>query len=112
MRKILMLTLVLVVLAVCLQSQDAGKQTTIQGCLQYTNRHYVLTDSSGTQHRLSGYANKLKPHVGHEVEITGTEGVHTTSTTMEGGASSAHMVPDFKVSSVKHISDTCKAGSQ
>jgi hypothetical protein len=114
-RKTLMLTLVVVSFAVCSFAQDAGKtadMTTIQGCLQYTRHHYVLTDSSGKEHQLSGYANKLKAHVGHEIEVTGTEGTQSHSTTMQGAASSTHEVPVFKVSSLKHIADTCKAAGK
>ena len=107
-----MLTLVLLILAASLHAQDASKTATIQGCLQYTKHHYMLTDSSGTQHLLTGYANKLKAHVGHEIEVTGAEGVHTTSTTVDGAASTAHQAPDFKVSSIKHVADTCKASGQ
>ena len=112
MRRTLMLSLVAVILAACLQSQDASRTTTIKGCLQYVRRHYVLTDSSGTQHLLTGHANRLKPHVGHEIEVTGTEGVRTTSTTVDGAASTVHQAPDFKVSSIKHIADTCKTDGQ
>ncbi len=110
-----MLALVVGMFAVCLQAQGAGQTsgtTTIKGCLQYTSHHYYLTDSSGTKHMLTGYANKLKAHVGHEIEVTGTEGVHTTGTTQEGAASTAHQAPDFKVASVKHIADTCTSGGQ
>lgn len=106
MSKILMLTLVVISFALCSLAQDAG-MTTVQGCLQYTKHHYVLTDSSGKEHQLSGYANKLKAEVGHEVAVTGTEGVHSESSTMEGGASSPHQVPVLKVSRVKHVADTC-----
>jgi hypothetical protein len=105
-----MLTLVLLVLAASLQAQDASKTTTIQGCLQYTKHHYMLTDSTGAQHLLTGYANKLKAHVGHQIEVSGTEGVHTTSTTVDGASSTVHQAPDFKVSGIKHVADTCKAG--
>ena len=114
-RKTLMLTLVVISFAVCSFAQDAGKttdMTTIQGCLQYTKRHYVLTDSSGKEHQLSGYANKLKAHVGHEVEVTGKEGTRSVSTTVQGAASSTHEVPVFVVSSLKHVADTCKAAGK
>jgi hypothetical protein len=110
--KTFMLTLVVIGSVVCSLAQDAGKTTgttTIQGCLQYTKHHYMLTDSSGKEHQLSGYANKLKAHVGHEIEVTGTEGTHSESSTMDGMASSTHQVPVFKVSSMKHIAETCKA---
>ena len=112
MRKTLMLIFVGLMLAVGLQAQDAGKasdQTTIQGCLQFTKGHYFLTDSSGTAHQLSGYANKLKGHVGHTVEITGKPGVRTIGTTVQGAASTATEQHVFKVMDVKHVADTCQA---
>ena len=123
MRKILMVTLVLAC-ASWLQAQDAGKMgqdagkmdagkmgmVTVQGCLQYAKHHYTVVDKDGNQHRLIGYANKLKAHVGHTVEITGKETTHSESTTMEGTASTAHQAPAIQVSGVKHIADTCKAG--
>jgi hypothetical protein len=113
-RRILVSVFAVAALAACLQAQDAGKgsMTTIQGCLSYAKHHYVLTESNGTTHELSGYANKLKEHVGHEIEVTGTPGVRTEGTTMEGAASTAKHMPDFKVSSIKHIADTCKAAGQ
>jgi hypothetical protein len=110
MRKILF-TLVLLLSAAWLQAQDnMGKAgpTTIQGCLSNSNGQYWLTDSSGVKHQLSSHANVLKNHLGHEVEITGTEAVKTTGTTVQGGASSAKQIPVFRVQSVKHIADTCK----
>ncbi len=92
--------------------QAAGNSSTmtIQGCLQYTGHQYKLTESNGTAHELSGAATKLKPHVGHEIEVTGTEGTKTTSTTMQGGASSAKEHPVFHVTSVKHLAETCTSG--
>lgn len=115
MRKTLILTLAVMVFAICLQAQDSGKNsntTTITGCLSYAQQHYVLTDSSGTAHRLSGHANRLKPHVGHEVEITGKEGTHTVGLTEQGVASSAAEIPVFVVSTVKHVADTCSSGTK
>jgi hypothetical protein len=111
-RKTLMLTLVVAGFVVCSFAQDAGKttdMTTIQGCLQYTRHNYVLMDNSGKEHELYGHANKLKAHVGHEVEVTGREGTRSVSSTVQGAASSTHEVPVFKVSSLKHVADTCKA---
>jgi hypothetical protein len=105
MRKFLTLSL-LALFAISMQAQDAGTKT-IQGCLQFARHHYFLTDSSGAQHQLSGEANKLKAHIGHEVEITGTEGVKTVNTTTDGSASSTKELAVFKVQSIKHIADTC-----
>ena len=114
MRMMLSISVLAMLFTTCLQAQESGKSsdaTTLQGCLQYNHRHYVLTDSSGTAHQLAGSLSKLKPHVGHEVEVTGSEAVHTRSTTQEGAASSAHMTPVFTVTAVKHIADSCTAAS-
>jgi len=111
-RKILLLT-VLVSVAVSVQAQNAGSSsgpTTIQGCLRYHHHEYTLRDNNGKNHQLSGYANKLKPHTGHEVEVTGTESTHTVNTTQEGAASTVKEVTVFKVTSVKKIADTCPTG--
>jgi hypothetical protein len=108
------MTILAIVFASLLEAQEPAKnsaETTIQGCLRYTRRQYVLTETNGTAHQLSGSSRKLKPHIGHEVEVTGTEGVHTRGTTQQGAASSAHMTPIFRVSAVKHIADSCTAGN-
>ncbi len=115
MRATLVMAMLVSLFAVCLQAQQADNKSnmkTVQGCLKYNHRHYVLTESNGTEHQLAGSRGTLKPHVGHEVEVTGTEGVHTTGTTQEGAASSAHMAPTLQVSSIKHIADTCTAAGK
>lgn len=81
---------------------------TIQGCLQIDNGEYTLTDSTGTVHRIAGSGKKLKPHVGHEVELTGKPSWRTLDTTLAGGASSAKTQYVFDVKSVKPIADNCK----
>ena len=105
--------LVLLLSAGCLLAQEnmgkpAGSESTIQGCLSSASGHYYLTDSTGMKYFLSGYANKLKGHVGHEVAITGVDSVKTTGTTQEGAASTAHQQHVFRVKSLKHIADSCK----
>ncbi len=113
MRKTLMLTLVLLISAIWLQAQDAGQtmgksdMMTVQGCLQVSNGRYSLTESNGDVHQLTGAATKLSKHIGHEVEITGTPRTRTSSTTQEGTASTAHVVPAIGVKTIKHIADTC-----
>ena len=114
MRKLLMLTLVLLVSAVWLQAQDAGQtmgktsdMITVQGCLQVANGRYSITDSNGVVHQLTGAATKLSPHVGHEIEVTGTPRTRAASTTEQGTASTAHVVPAIGVKTIKHIADTC-----
>jgi len=111
--KILTLTLVLLISAVWMQAQDAGKGKTsnletIEGCLQSSEGQYSLIDDTNTIHRLTGGASKLKQHVGHQVEITGKPGVRTLDTTPLGAGSSAVVQAIFEVKSVKHIADICK----
>ena len=111
MHKQLLLIVTLLVTA-ALGAQDAGKAsgpTAIQGCLQYTNGHYRLTEDNGTVHQLQSQANKLAKHVGHEVTITGNPAVRSVGTTIQGGASSVKEEQVFKVSKVEQIADTCKA---
>ncbi len=113
MRKIVLLSL-MVLVGIAVQAQMADNSsgtTTLKGCLQYTKHHYYLTDAGGKEHMLSGAATKLKAHVGHEIEVTGTEGTHTMGSTSDGMASSAHEIPVFNVTNIKHIADTCKAGT-
>ncbi len=78
-----LLLIVTLLITAALGAQDAGKPSspsTIQGCLQYTNGHYRLTEDNGTIHQLQSQANKLAKHVGHEVEITGTPAVRSVDT--------------------------------
>jgi hypothetical protein len=111
-RKTLMLTLVLMVSAVWLQAQDAGKTsdlTTIEGCLRHSEGQYTLIDDTNTIHHLVGGAKLLARHIGHQVEVTGKPGVRTLDTTPQGAASAAVVQPTIEVKSVKHIADTCKS---
>jgi hypothetical protein len=117
-RKRLALALVLLLSAACSQAkqremgQAAGKdskETTIEGCLSSSSGQYFLIDSGGMRHQLSGYANKLKAHVGHEVQITGKPSIKTEADTSYGAASSAEEIPVFEVKSVKQVADACKS---
>ncbi len=116
MYKTIVLALVLLASAAWLQAQDMGQSgstsnsTTVQGCLQNAAGRYSLKADDGTIYRLTGAANKLKDHVGHEVAITGTPTTRTKATTEQGAASTAHQVPVIKVTDIKHIADTCSAG--
>ena len=117
MRKILMLALLLLCTA-CVQAQPANPSsdkdkasdvTTIQGCLQSAAGIFTLTESNGTTHRLSGYANKLSHQIGREVKITGAPGVKTIDTSQQNIEPSASEIPVFNVKSVTRIADTCKS---
>ena len=120
MHKTVLLALALLISAVCSPAQQGHSSssadqknvpglTTIEGCLQSASGQYSLTDSSGKVYQLSGYANKLSRHIGHQVQITGKPGVKTVSDTSYGAASSAEQIPVFDVKTVTHVADTCKA---
>ena len=67
--------------------------------------------ADATKYRLDGDDSKLKPHVGHKVEITGT--VEPTPMAGGGGAAVEHSTPSnltapkLKVDSVKMIAAGC-----
>ena len=56
-------------------SSTTDPNTTIRGCLSSSSlgdNHFTLTqDQTGTVFALSGIADQLRLHVGHEVEVTG-----------------------------------------
>ncbi|MGC2450983.1 MAG: DUF5818 domain-containing protein [Candidatus Sulfotelmatobacter sp.] len=88
--------------------QSAGAQTTVEGCLSGSNGNFTLTDKDGMSYQLTGDAAKLSEHVGHEVKVTGM----SSSGAGASGASStgAGANSTIQVTSVKHISKTCKSG--
>lgn len=76
MHKILMIALLVLIPAACLQAQQgassdnqmSGKKSaakTIEGCLQSAGGKYTLTKSDGTTVTLSSHANVMAKHVGH-----------------------------------------------
>jgi hypothetical protein len=84
----------------------AGGQVTVEGCLSGSSGNFTLTDKNGTAYQLTGDTAKLSEHVGHEVKITGTSGSADASgsQTSASGAGQA-----LQVTSMKHISKTCKS---
>jgi hypothetical protein len=114
-RKILLLTLVVLISAAWLQAQDSGQMsskgsspTSIEGCLKFADGHYRLTDSTGTVYQLSNEANKLTHYVGQQIKVTGMMGVRSVDTTVQGTESTAKEQSVFKVKTVTHVADTCK----
>ena len=114
MRKTLMLALLLLSAAwsqALQESQSSGSTSspdTIEGCLQMDNGEYTLTDNTATVHRLAGASKKLKPQLGHQVELTGKPTWRSLDATLAGGASSVKTQYVFEVKSVKRIADACK----
>ena len=121
MTRTLLLALTLLVSAAWMQAQGqypqtgssqtgapASGQTTVEGCLQHSDGNYTLTDNAGTTYQLQGAASKLKEHVGHEVQITGStmSGATSTTTGTRNGTQSSLMVE-----SVKHVSKSCKSAN-
>ncbi len=94
------------------KSANTGSQTTVVGCLSGSAGSYMLTDKKGDNFELTGDIAKLSEHVGHEIEVTGTESA--ASTTTSSGASNSTMGQAQKtidVTSFKHVSKTCQTGS-
>jgi len=123
--KVVRLTLVLLISAVWLQAQSAnpssnagqtsGKTsnlTTLTGCLQISDGHYILTEDNGTPNQLSGAASKLGHQTGHRIEVTGKPGIKTIDSTSVGAGSSVIEQVVFEVKSVKQVADTCKSPAQ
>ena len=96
-------------------SSDTGNQTTVQGCLSGSADNYTLTDTSGTTYQLTGNTSKLRKHVGHQVEITGTaaaSGGQSSAGRSETGAAgngANSQQQTLQVSSVKHLSTSCNS---
>src|SRR5215470_13912770 len=91
----------------------AAGQMTVEGCLSGSNGSYTLTDKNGMTYQLTGDTARLSEHVGHEVRITGTRSSASsnagdgTASSAAGGAGSEML----QVTSVKHISKTCKSAT-
>jgi hypothetical protein len=86
--------------------QASGTQKTVTGCLSQANGQYTLTSSKGMTYQLTGDSSVLANHVGHEIKVTGTESGAGASANASGQTSANG--PTIEVSSVKHISKTCK----
>jgi hypothetical protein len=91
-------------------SETAGGQMTVEGCLSGSNGNYTITDKNGTSYQLTGDNAKLSEHVGHEVKVTGTSASAGTGASGSTESSAGRAGQTLQVSSVKHISKTCKSG--
>jgi Protein of unknown function (DUF5818) len=83
----------------------AGNQKTVTGCLSQANGQYMLTTKKGNTYQLNGDSSELANHVGHEIKVTGTESSAGASGTANGATANG---PTIDVTSMKHISKTCK----
>lgn len=82
------------------QTAPAAKgESTIQGCLAASGSSFTLTDKSGKAYQLEGDSSKLTAHVGHEIQLTGTEAA--------GDATSSAAPTVFTVKKIKMLASTC-----
>lgn len=92
---------------------SAAGETSVQGCLSGSSGNYTLSDKNGNTYQLTGDTAKLSEHVGHEVKITGTTNSDSSASGASGAAAgtagSAGAERTLQVTSVKHISKTCKS---
>lgn len=92
---------------------SSGEQMSVEGCLSGSSGNYTLTDQNGMAYRLTGDSAKLSEHVGHEIKVTGMSESGSMSGNESGSASTganSGSEKTLQVSSVKHISKTCKQG--
>ena len=82
-------------------------QQTVQGCLQGTDHNFTLTDSSGTTYQLEGDSGKVREHVGHEIQVSGTIGKYAASSSTSPPKDSPHTI---QVVDVKHLSSSRNSG--
>lgn len=87
-------------------AQTGNEQKTVTGCLSQANGQYMLTTHKGMTYQLAGDSSELANHVGHEIKVTGTESGAGASANASGQTSANG--PTLEVSSMKHISKTCK----
>jgi Protein of unknown function (DUF5818) len=90
-------------------SQTAtGGSTTVQGCLSGSDGSYTLTDKDGKTYQLTGDTAKLSEHVGHEIRVTGEANASSGMGTNSAAGQTSTGSETISVSTVKHISKTCK----
>jgi len=86
-----------------------GGQMTVEGCLSGSNGNFTLTDKNGMAYQLTGDTAKLSDHVGHEIKVTGTSASGAGAESSTGAAAGSAAGQTLQVSSVKHVSKTCKS---
>ena len=74
----------------------------VEGCVGGSAGAYTLTDASGKTYQLAGDTSKLGEHVGHSVQIWGTQEPSTT-----GAATSASAQSTITVKKVKMVAASC-----
>jgi hypothetical protein len=86
----------------------ASGATAVEGCLSGASGSYTLTDKNGVAYQLTGDTAKLSEHVGHQVKVTGTSSSASPGSDGTAAGTANGNSQTLEVSSVKHISKTCK----
>ena len=74
----------------------------VEGCIGGSTGAYTLTDASGKTYQLAGDTSKLGEHVGHSVQIWGTQEPSTA-----GAATSASAQSTITVKKIKMLASSC-----
>ena len=74
----------------------------IEGCIAGAAGSFTLTDAAGKTYQLAGDTSKLADHVGHSVQIMGSE-----EPSSAGAAASSGAPVTFNVKKVKMVSSSC-----
>jgi hypothetical protein len=97
------------------ESGKSGKKSTLTGCISASPNSdgmYTLSNGRYKNGVEIGPSDKVKDHAGHQVALKGTWSTAAAAGENAGVASSTGTSEKgekhFDVSSVKHISDTCK----
>ena len=93
---------------------SSNSSTSIEGCLSGSAGNWTLTDQSGKTWQLAGDTSKLSDHVGHQVQLMGTDNSSSasgssspSSSSPSSSAGAAGTQSTFTVNKVKMISSTC-----
>jgi len=92
-------------------SETGTSGNSIEGCLSGSDGNYTLTDQTGASYKLTGDTAKLSEHIGHEVKITGTKSSASATGASDTMGQTGGAQQSIEVSSVKHVSKTCKGGA-
>jgi len=89
------------------QNTPTNAPVTVTGCLSQgaAANQYMLRETSGKTYELSSSTVDLKPHIGHEVTVTGTGAASPSQQSSTAGAKGTE---SLQVSDLKMVSTSCK----
>jgi len=93
------------------QKERGGSAVTVTGCLAAGDsaNEYSIKDASGKTFALKSSRVNLKPHVGHQVSVTGTTMKEDESKEKhEGAAAKAEEREHLQVTDLKMVSTSCQ----